>query len=311
MQGKPSSHKNVFLFLTKSRYKRESYRGSEYAARVLADNGLPVIMKSDHPVTNSRHLLYEAQQAHYYGLPAHLALASVTSTPATAAGLSHRIGILREGADADAVLWDTHPLQLGATPVKVWIDGLLEVPMKIEKGGSSKRVVVGKGKESEAWQKVPDVPDWDEERAEAIKWEGLPPLNCEKHQGIVVFDNVAELWTEGSDGQIEDQLAAAGRPASGVVVVKAGQVICAGSSQSCTTVSSGSSAHVDLHGGSISPGLLSFGSGLGTQEIQGEASTGPGESFDALSKDVPKIIGDVGALAKASDALLFQTRDAL
>ena len=61
------------------------------------------------------------------GLSPQLALASVTSVPASAAGLSHRIGILREGADADVVLWDSHPLQLGATSRKVWIDGILQV----------------------------------------------------------------------------------------------------------------------------------------------------------------------------------------
>lgn len=33
------------MFATNARYKRESYRGSEFAARILADNGLPVVMK--------------------------------------------------------------------------------------------------------------------------------------------------------------------------------------------------------------------------------------------------------------------------
>ena len=60
-------------------------------------------MQSDHPVTNSRHVLYEAQQAHYYGLPAHLALSAVTSTPAKAVGLYHRIGLVQEG-DCNIVL---------------------------------------------------------------------------------------------------------------------------------------------------------------------------------------------------------------
>ena len=67
-------------------------------------------IQSDHPVTNSRYLPFKAQQPHYYELPANLALPSVTTTPATAAGLSHRIGHLREGSDADVVLWDTHTL---------------------------------------------------------------------------------------------------------------------------------------------------------------------------------------------------------
>ena len=55
-------------------------------------------IQSDHPVLNSRHLLYEAQQAHYFGLPPNLALAAVTSTPATIMGQDHRIGYVKEGA---------------------------------------------------------------------------------------------------------------------------------------------------------------------------------------------------------------------
>lgn len=45
----------------------------------------------------SRHLLHEAQQAHYYGLPSNIALRSVISTPADVMGYDHRIGYIREG----------------------------------------------------------------------------------------------------------------------------------------------------------------------------------------------------------------------
>ncbi len=34
------------MFATNARYKREAYRGSEFAARILADNGLRVVMKA-------------------------------------------------------------------------------------------------------------------------------------------------------------------------------------------------------------------------------------------------------------------------
>ncbi len=105
------------MFATNARYKREAYRGSEFAARILADNDLRVVMKvctpianlkksvpeilcffqSDHSVLNSRYLLYEAQQAHYYGLASNLALASVTTTPATVLGYDHRIGFIKPG----------------------------------------------------------------------------------------------------------------------------------------------------------------------------------------------------------------------
>jgi imidazolonepropionase-like amidohydrolase len=88
------------MFATTANYKREAYRGSEFAPRILADQGIDVVMKSDHPETNSRYLLHEAQQAFYYGLNASLALASVTTTPARIAGLDHRVGKVKVGWDA-------------------------------------------------------------------------------------------------------------------------------------------------------------------------------------------------------------------
>ena len=48
---------------------------------------------------NSRYLLYEAQQAYYYGFPENLAIGSVTSNSAEVMGMGHRIGYIREGGD--------------------------------------------------------------------------------------------------------------------------------------------------------------------------------------------------------------------
>ncbi|KAG2063570.1 hypothetical protein BDR04DRAFT_1123168 [Suillus decipiens] len=42
-------------------WKREAYRGSEFAPRVLAEHGIDVAIKSDHPVVNSRYLLHETR----------------------------------------------------------------------------------------------------------------------------------------------------------------------------------------------------------------------------------------------------------
>lgn len=58
---------------------------------------IDILLQSDHPVTDSRYLLYQAQLAYLYGLPEHLAIASVTSTPAEVMGLGHRIGYVKEG----------------------------------------------------------------------------------------------------------------------------------------------------------------------------------------------------------------------
>jgi imidazolonepropionase-like amidohydrolase len=54
-------------------------------------------IQSDHPVTDSRFLLFEAQQAHYYGLQWNTALLAVTGTPAQILGQDHRIGFLKKG----------------------------------------------------------------------------------------------------------------------------------------------------------------------------------------------------------------------
>ncbi|CAG8554403.1 3358_t:CDS:10 [Diversispora eburnea] len=61
-------------------------------------------------------------KAHHYGLDENLSIAAVTSVPAKALGLDHRIGQISVGYDADIVIWDSYPLSLGATPLEVYID---------------------------------------------------------------------------------------------------------------------------------------------------------------------------------------------
>ncbi|KAF8663419.1 hypothetical protein AX16_000991 [Volvariella volvacea WC 439] len=302
-EGIPS----VALFANNYRYKREAYRGSEFAPRVLAEEGIPVIMKSDHPFTNSRYLIYEAQQAHHFGLQPSLALAAVTSAPAAAAGLIHRIGVINVGADADIVLWDSHPLQIGATPVHVWIDGVMQIPLP-PKDNENTRVEVGVGKDGEEWQQVPDVPNWEKERREAVLWEGLPPLKGRKSSGRVAFHNVKDIWKAGPSG-ISRQTFAQESNQGEVVVVEKGRILCAGT-DACVNLMSDADV-VDLRGGSLAPGLMTFGSPLGLEEIRAEPSTGDGQPFDAFLHKIPEVLHDVGNTLRAVDALVFDTRNAL
>ncbi|KIJ40954.1 hypothetical protein M422DRAFT_256128 [Sphaerobolus stellatus SS14] len=179
----------MFINCWVDRYKREAFRSSEFAASILADSGLHVVIKSDHPVLDSRHLLWEAQQAYCYCLPVNLALTSVTSTPATVMGLGHRLGHLKPGYDADIVIWDSHPLFIGATPKQVYIDGITQLsnPHIIDKPA--------------AFQELPKVPNFDKEKEAAVKWEGLPPLvSVESDIEIyknVVFESVGSVWSAG------------------------------------------------------------------------------------------------------------------
>lgn len=52
------------------------------------------------------------------------ALASITSVPATIAGVGGRYGVLAPGAVADIVIWDGDPLELASAPIQVFIDGV-------------------------------------------------------------------------------------------------------------------------------------------------------------------------------------------
>ncbi|KAJ7220042.1 carbohydrate esterase family 9 protein [Mycena pura] len=287
----------IALFAAQARYKREAYRGSEFAPRILAEQGFTVLMKSDHPVMNSRHLVYEAQQAYFYGLSENLAIASITSNSAEVMGMSHRIGYIKEGWDADLVIWDSHPLALGATPIQVFIDGIpqLEDPHVVEKPDS--------------FQQAPSVPNFDKEALQAVEYDGLPPLEpIAATRDLVVFINVQSVLTLGSSG-VQEVFSATDDNARGTVVAEAGRVICAGI---CRIQHIVNPKVIDLQGGAISPGLVSFGSPLGLEHIAQEPSTVDGPVFDQLSPaGVPEVLGGASAIIRAADGLLFQTRDAL
>ncbi|TFK44771.1 hypothetical protein BDQ12DRAFT_673545 [Crucibulum laeve] len=297
--GKPPA---VALFATSSRYKREAYRASEFAPRILARHGLTALMKSDHPFINSRYLLHEVQQAYYYGFPENLALASVTSNSAETMGLGHRIGYIKEGWDADLVLWDSHPLALGATPMQVFIDGVaqLESPYVIPKPAN--------------FQRLPKVPNFDKEAHEAVAYEGLPPLFPKKSPlDLITFINVKSVYTHLM-GSVHQMFFAQDDGHLGVVITRNGSIVCSGSSEACQKTPGLDHENmftIDLAGGAISPGLVSFGSPLGLQHINQESSTNDGKVYDPLIRPIPKLVGGDNSIIRAVDGLLFGSRDAL
>ena len=61
------------------------------------------------------------------------------------------------GWDADLVIWDSHPLALGATPIQVIIDGIPQLPA---------RFVVEK---PHSFQVVPKVPNFDKEANSTVR----------------------------------------------------------------------------------------------------------------------------------------------
>ncbi|KAJ6629347.1 hypothetical protein B0H10DRAFT_2388381 [Mycena sp. CBHHK59/15] len=251
-----------------SRPKRETYRTSEFAARILSDHGLSVVIKSDHSVTNSRFLMFEAQQAHYYSLDPAIALSSVTTNAAAALGVDWWIGKIAE----DLVIWDSHPLALGPIPVQVYIDGIpqIEHPMTSLKPESA--------------QRAPKTPEWEREINETLRFDGLPHLEGRRNTGIVRFVGVKGVWTRGAQG-IQQLLTG---PSILQVPLLFGMerlfVLATTLPVSCLGSDRGDEEIIDLKGGSLAPGLTSFGSNLGLSEITQEPSTmdGPHSGYTVI-----------------------------
>lgn len=195
---------------------------------------------------NSRYLLHEAQQAHYFGFAENLAIASVTSTPATILGYDHRIGFLKPGYDADVVIWDSHPLQIGATPKQVFIDGIpqLKNPFYSDK--------------PDYFQHSPDTPNFDDEAKAAIEYEGLPPLESHRSkEDVVIFTNVTSLHIRIGDRikEVFDISFGTAMQEPQSVVVKDGEIQCVsieGEACLASFKSFPSVRWVNLKGGSIS-----------------------------------------------------------
>ena len=104
-------------------YKFEVYDAIPYNGPLMHDAGVVVSYNSD-DAELARHLNLEAAKAvKYGGLSDEEALAFVTSNPAEQLRLFDRIGSLREGKDADFVVWNGHPLSIYSRVQMTFVDG--------------------------------------------------------------------------------------------------------------------------------------------------------------------------------------------
>lgn len=90
---------------------------------ILADAGLDVAIITDAPCTPIHFLPICAGLAMREGMKEYDAFKAVTITPAKILKVDDRIGSLKEGKDADIVVWDGHPLEIMGKPNRVFING--------------------------------------------------------------------------------------------------------------------------------------------------------------------------------------------
>ena len=105
-------------------YKYEVYEAIPYNAKMMADQGVTVAINSD-DAEMARRLNQEAAKSVLYGgMKEQDAWKMVTINPAKLLRVDDRVGSIKEGKDADLVLWNDNPLSIYAKAEKTWVDGV-------------------------------------------------------------------------------------------------------------------------------------------------------------------------------------------
>ncbi|KAI2635849.1 amidohydrolase [Hypomontagnella submonticulosa] len=241
------------LFADNMWYKAEAYIGSEYAGKVLYENGLTPIYVSDNPVLNAQHVVFEAAKAFGYGLPYHAALASVTTAPAERLGLGQRLGKVKPGFDADIVVWDSDPLSVGAAPVQVWIDGTAQFddPVELKKPFSF------------PLDPLPEVPATTEETVSLSD---------------VVFTGVTKSFLSSKLYSHSD---------NSTIAISNGKITCVGTCETELEIATKSGTKIiALRNGYLTRPFTVFGSTLGLNAIDAETDTDNGGSTEIFSRGI-------------------------
>lgn len=92
-------------------------------AGVLSKKGIKVAIMTDHPEIPLQYLPMCAALAVKAGMDEEEALKAITINAAEILGIEDRVGSLREGKDADVVIWDGHPFELKSTVAYTIIEG--------------------------------------------------------------------------------------------------------------------------------------------------------------------------------------------
>jgi imidazolonepropionase-like amidohydrolase len=211
---------------------------------------------------------FQAATAHSFQLSEVLALQSVTSVPARSLELEHRIGYVRPGYDADIVVWNLHPLLVGATPLQVYIDGNPTLdPKKVEESLSKMQNQNYGGDQ---------LPKMRMELTEETKKEICDKAAGEGESLIITGIKKSFLGSTEAESRTTQDL---------TMVLESGKIACFGVHEVCASRHKDSRT-IRLENGYVLPGLTALSSNLGLSEIIGESSTTDGlVSGDAADPD--------------------------
>ncbi len=111
----------IFMFRTKIELANASYKNMID----LVENGVSVSYSSDHHVVNTKYLALQLGVVVNRGLPYNEAIKSLTINPAKALEISHKVGSIEVGKDADLAIYDGDPLECTTNNHMTFINGEL------------------------------------------------------------------------------------------------------------------------------------------------------------------------------------------
>ena len=186
--------------------------------------------------------------------------------------IDHRVGYARPGYDADIVVWDSHPLLVGATALQVYIDGKPTLdPKKVEESLSSVQVTSSKNLSAPIMRKTVSA---------EIKEE-----LCSKVEKAGTKFTVTGI----RNSYLEGHAAAAAASDSLTMVVDSGKILCFDSSSKCASMSADSPI-ITLENGHVLPGLTAVSAQLGLAEITTDSATSDGELKKTAGADPKHIV---------------------
>ena len=135
-------------------YKMEVVDAIPQNAFLMQKNGVNVAINSD-DAEMARRLNHEAAKSiKYAGMSEEDALKMVTLNPAKMLHVADRVGSIKEGKDADLVIWSDHPLSIYAKSEKTIVDGAvvfdrevdakLQIDLKKEKQRLIQKMILAK-----------------------------------------------------------------------------------------------------------------------------------------------------------------------
>ncbi|KAL7821477.1 family 9 carbohydrate esterase [Trichoderma aethiopicum] len=279
----------VAIFAEFSLYKQEAYSPNLYAGHILDKNGIPVAYKSDHVIgmTSAKYLASQAAIGHAFKLPEEKALQGITSIPAKAIDLDFRIGYCRPGFDADIVVWDSHPLSSGATPLQVFVDGQAQLDEARVKQSMGTTFTAAHSEDKTPVIKPQVRHEIDDEQRDSICSQAYEPGQS------FVTDGIQKAFVD-SYPELAASLAQVDGPYK--LVVEDGAIVCFGSTAMCAGAESEIEAkgkkalRLSLQNGHVLPGLTAVTRALGLTEIATLDGTGDGQASNQKIVDPESLV---------------------